>query len=163
MTRMVKNMVATALVFACALVAMQSVATATPNEIEVSGTTSTLDLGTSTCRLQGPYLVSCETTGFVTGFSGTLVGSSSTDNAVLINCKKGRYLGEGTETFTGSVFGVGSGTSTWRLHFSGGVTPDCSTLTSFEGTAVLIHGTGDLAGLHGTLSFEDSTYSGSVH
>jgi hypothetical protein len=131
--------------------------------IAVSGTTSTLDLGTTTCGLLGPYLVSCRTTGFVTGFLGTLVGSSSTGNDVLIDCKTGRYHGEGTETFAGSVVGLGSGTLTWRLQLSGTVTADCSTIQSFEGSGVVGHGTGDLAGLNGTLSFKGSTYSGSVH
>jgi hypothetical protein len=149
--------------FACALIVTQPTATAKSGEIELSGTSSTLDLGTTTCRLLGPYLVSCETTGFVTGFFGTLVGSSSTDDKPLLDCKTGRYHGEGTEIFTGTIAGVGSGTLTWRLRFSGNVSADCSELTSFEGTGVVVGGTGDLVGLNGTLSFDASTYTGSLH
>src|SRR5262249_18026056 len=151
------------IVVACALLAAQAASTATQSSIEVLGTTSTADPGTSNCRALGANLVRCETTGFGTGFSGSLEGSSSTDDLTLIDCKPGRYHGEGTETFTGSVAGLGAGTLTWRLHFSGGVTPDCSDLTSFEGTGVLVHGTGELASLNGTLSFEGSSYSGSLH
>ena len=152
-----------AAVFACAIVAVQSDAAAKTGVIEVSGTTSTLDPGSTTCRLLRPYLVSCKTTSFMTEFSGALVGSSSTDNGVLIDCKTGRYHGEGVETFTGSVDGVGSGTLTWRLHLSGTVSADCSTITSFEGHGAIVYATGDLAGLRGTLRFEGSTYSGLLH
>jgi hypothetical protein len=149
--------------FAAVLVVTQSPARAQSDKLEVSGTTSTLDPGMTTCKLHGHHLVGCETTRFVTGFSGTLVGSSSTDSRALINCKTRRYHGNGIETFTGSVTGVGSGTLTMRLHVSGDVTADCSDLTSFEGKAVVVAGTGDLAGLNGTLRFEGSTYSGSLH
>jgi hypothetical protein len=152
-----------AAMFTCALIVTQTTATAESGEIEVSGTSSTPDPGTTTCRLLGLYVVSCKTTGFITGFSGTLVGSSSTDDKPLIDCKTGRYHGEGTETFTGTVVGVGSGTLTWRLRFSGDVAADCSELTSFEGTGVVVDGTGDLEGLNGTLSFTASTYTGSLH
>lgn len=158
-----RRMVLIAVAFACALLTAQTAPTATTGEIEVLGTTATVDPGFLTCSFLGPYVVSCKTTGFVTAFFGTLAGSSTTDNAVLIDCKTGRYLGEGTETFTGSVENIGSGTLTWRLHFSGTVSPDCSTITSFQGTGVVIRGTDDLAGLHGRLSFEGSAYSGSLH
>jgi hypothetical protein len=158
------RMVAIAAIFASALFMIQTAATAGSGSIELSGTTSTLDPGTGPpCRLLGQSLLSCESTGFITGFSGTLVGSSSTASSVLINCNTGLYQGAGTEIFTGSVAGVGSGTLTMRLHVSGSVTADCSELTSFEGRAVVVDATGDLAGLNGTLNFEGSTYTGSLH
>src|SRR5262249_12980093 len=152
----------------CALVVTQTAATGKSDAIELSGTTSLLDPGTGPpCKPQGPYLASCESTGFITGFTGTLVGSSNTASRVLIDCKTGRHHGEGTEVFTGSVAGVGSGTLTWRLHFSGGVTADCSEFTSFFGRGVVVDATGDLARLNGTLNFEttseSSTYTGSLH
>jgi hypothetical protein len=161
MTKMVASLAAIA---ACALVVAQTAATASSGTIELSGTTSTLDPGTGPpCVLHGPYLVSCDSTGFITGFSGTLVGSSNTTSGILINCKTGRYDGAGTEVFTGSVTGVGSGTLTLRLHVSGGVTADCSGLTSFSARGVVVAATGDLAALNGTLSFDGSTYTGSLH
>jgi hypothetical protein len=158
-----RRMVLIAVVVASALFAAQTAPTATTGDTDVLGTTATVDPGSLTCDVPGSYVVSCKTTGFVTAFFGTLVGSSSTDNAVLIDCKTGRYLGQGTETFAGSVENIGSGTLTWRLQFSGTVSPDCSTITSFQGTGVVIGGSDDLAGLHGRLSFEGETYSGSLH
>jgi hypothetical protein len=158
-----RRIVLIAVVFASALFVAQTAPTATTGEIEVVGTTATVDPGVGTCTFPGPYVVSCETTGFVTGFVGTLVGSSSTDNVALIDCKTGLYHGHGTEIFTGSVDSVGSGTLTWRLQFSGTVSADCSTITSFQGTGVVVGATDDLARLQGRLNFEGDTYSGSLH
>jgi len=161
MTKMVASLAAIA---ACALVVAQTAGTASSGTIELSGVTTTLDPGTGPpCVLHGPYLISCDSTGFITGFSGTLVGSSNTTSGILINCKTGRYDGGGTEVFTGSVTGVGPGTLTLRLHVSGGVTADCSGLTSFSARGVVVAATGDLAALNGALSFEGSSYTGSLH
>ena len=161
MTKMVATVAAVA---AYALVVAQIAATAPSTTIELSGATTTIDPGTGPpCELHGPYLVSCDSTGFITGFSGTLVGSSNTTSGILINCKTGSYDGAGTEVFTGSVTGVGSGTLTLRLHVSGGVSADCSGLTSFSAIGVVVAATGDLAALNGTLSFDGSTYAGSLH
>ena len=157
------KLIVIAAVFASALLAVQPAATAPPDTITVSGSTFTIDPGTATCVLVDHALVRCDSIDFVTGFSGSLSGTSSTDAVVLINCITGRYHGVGVETFNGSVDTVGSGTLTLQLQESGTVTPDCSDIATFEATGVVIGGTGDLAGLNGTLSFEGSSYSGSLH
>jgi len=152
-----------ATVVACALTVGPVAQAVNPHEIAISGTTSTIDPGTGSCVFRGPYVLNCDSLDFLTGFAGTLTGTSSTDSSVQINCKTLQYHGHGVETFNGSLTGVGSGTLTWQLQTSGTVSDDCSALTSFEGRGVVVSGTGDLAGLNGTLTFEGDTYSGSLH
>jgi hypothetical protein len=134
-----------------------------PHQIAISGTTSTIDPGTGNCVFRGPYVLNCDSTDFLTGFAGTLTGTSSTDSNIQINCKTLQYQSHGVETFTGSLTGVGSGTLTWQLQTAGTVSDDCSELTSFEGRGVVVSGTGDLAGLNGTLTLEVDTHTGSLH
>jgi hypothetical protein len=56
------------------------------------------------------------------------VGGSVTDFVQDINCKTGRIIGHGTETFAGSVNGIaGAATLTWGIHFEGVI--DCGTFT----------------------------------
>lgn len=151
-----------AIVIVSALAVWPAAASAMRGEIAISGVTSTLDPGSTNCVSQGPFVLTCESTGFLTGFAGTLTGSSSTDSSTQLNCKTGRYHGHGVETFTGSLAGAGSGTLTWQLQTSGTISDDCSALTSFEGRGIVVGGTGGLAGLHGAITFDATSYVGSL-
>jgi hypothetical protein len=130
----------------------------------VSGTYGVTDFGTLSCVPLGAagFIVRCSTSGFVSSYSGSLTGTTTTTFTQLINCRTGRTQGSGVETFTGSIAGVGSGTLTWRDEFSAGF--DCTTfaVSDFSGIGVALSGTGDLAGLHGTLSFTETTYDGAL-
>ena len=136
-------------------------ASATP----VSGTYTVTDFGTPTCAPVGAtgFILSCSTSGFRSSYSGALTGTTTTSFTQLINCKTGRTQGSGLETFTGSIARVGYGTLTWTDHFSAAF--DCTTfaVSSFSGIGVDLSGTGSLAGLHGLLSFTDTTYDGALH
>ena len=157
-------LVAIAAVAAAAIAAHGAAGAST--SIPVSGTFTVIDPGTTTCATNGaPFILRCETTGFTIQYSGSLTGTSviTGPGALIINCKTGTLFGVGTETFTGSVAGVGSGTLTWRR--TGGSDFDCATgeLSNFSGHGAIIGGTGDLAGLHGNLLFGPGTYSGELH
>jgi hypothetical protein len=80
-----------------------------------------------------------------------------------VDPEKSRTHGHGTETFTGSIAGVGSGTLTWGIHFDSAF--DCLTfaVSDFSGRGVITSGTDALAGLHGSIQFGDTTYDGALH
>jgi len=130
----------------------------------VSGTYGVTDFGTLTCVPLGTagFVVRCSTSGFVSSYSGALTGTTTTTFSQVINCRTGRTQGSGVETFTGSIAGVGSGTLTWMDEFTAGF--DCATfaVSGFRGVGVALSGTGDLAGLHGMLSFTETTYDGAL-
>jgi hypothetical protein len=134
------------------------------NSTLVSGTYSVTDFGTLTCVPLGAagFVVRCSTSGFVSSYSGALTGATTTTFTQVINCKTGRTQGSGVETFTGSIAGVGSGTLTWMDEFTAGF--DCTTfaVSGFRGVGVALSGTGDLVGLHGMLSFTETTYDGAL-
>ena len=134
--------------------------------LSVSGTYSPSDFGSTACVSvgnPGSLIFRCNTTGFVSQYSGDLVGSAVADFTELINCKTSRATGIGVETFTGSVTGVGSGTLSYIDQFSADV--DCNTFLPFnlDINSVAVKGSGGLAGLQGRLAFTDTTYSGTVH
>jgi hypothetical protein len=144
--------------------ALDSAATA-DNSLHVSGTYAVTDFGTSTCAPVGQslFLIRCDTTGFVSQYTGDLTGATVTEFTQLINCKTGKTHGKGVETFTGSVAGMGAGTLTWRDHFH--ATIDCLTfaVSDFVGRGKHLSGTGELAELDGKLEFDDTTYDGVLH
>jgi hypothetical protein len=162
------SMVRTVLLFAatlCTAVAAQTAAAAT----QVSGTYFThQDSGVLDCTFKGPptapFVVVCHTTGFLSDYSGSLTGVSVADFKTIINCNTGRAVGQGTETFTGSL-GVGgpSGTLTWAIRFTSAF--DCATfgVSGFSGSAGILSGTGALAGVNGSIQFGDTTYIGNLH
>jgi hypothetical protein len=122
------------------------------------------DLGTTACAANGsPFVLRCTTEGFVSQYSGSLTGSSVTDFVQIINCKTSTTRGHGTETFTGSIAGVGSGTLTWGIAFESAF--DCATfaVSGFSGRGIITAGTADLAGLNGSLRFGDISYEGELH
>jgi hypothetical protein len=149
-------------VLAVALFAAQAAAAA-PDRVAVSGTYAVTDFGSFSCAPEGsPFLLRCATTGFVSQYGGSLTGSSVTDFVQIIDCKAGRTHGHGTEMFTGSIAGAGSGTLTWGIHFDSEF--DCTTFAvgGFSGRGVVISGSGGLAGLNGSIQFGDTTYDGGL-
>lgn len=150
-------------VIAAALVVTQA-ATGASSSVHVSGTYTVTDFGALACAPNGsPFVLRCTITGFVSLYGGSLEGTSVTDFVQIIDCKTSHTLGYGTETFTGSVEGVGSGTLTWGIHFESAF--DCATfaVSDFSGRGVVTSGSGDLAGLNGRLQFGDVTYEGELH
>jgi hypothetical protein len=137
--------------------------------IRVSGTYFVSDLGSTTCASVGSsgFKFRCHTIGLTSQYSGDLNGTAVADFTNLVNCKTGRTTGEGTETFTGSIVGVGSGTLAWIDQFSADV--DCSFAPDFfipfnlDINSVAVTGSGGFAGLQGRLSFTDTTFSGVLH
>jgi hypothetical protein len=150
-------------VVAAAIVAAGAGASA-PSPIQVSGTYGGGDESNSVtnCAPDGPYILHCATTGVILDYYGDLQGSSVIDFTWTIDCKTGTMHAQGTETFTGSVAGVGSGTSTWTLNAHSGF--DCTVFefSDFSGTDVVVAGSGDLAGLRGSIHRADTTYDGEL-
>ena len=158
-----KRLVLAVAVSAAALVAAQPAASAA-DRVHVSGTYGVTDFGSLSCAPNGsPFVLRCTVTGFVSQYSGSLTGSSVSNFEQIIDCKLGRTHGHGTETFTGSVAGVGSGTLTWGISFASAF--DCLTfaVSGFSGRGVVSSGADDLAGLNGSIQFGDDTYDGELH
>ena len=146
-----------------ALAMAQSAASA-PESISVSGTYGVTSFGSFSCAENGsPFILRCTTTGFIADYSGSLTGSTTSDFEQIIDCKTGRTHGHGTETFSGSIGGVGSGTLTWGIHFDSGFDCETFTVSNFSGRGVVTSGTADLAGLNGNIQFGDTTYDGTLH
>jgi len=156
----------TALTLGAALVA-PSHAVAGP-AVSVSGTYAVTDFGATTCASVGAsdFMFRCETTRLVSQYSGDLTGTAVADFTSFVNCATQRETGHGTETFTGSIAGLGSGTLTWIDQFSSDV--DCSFAPDFfvpfdlDIASVAVKGSGGFSGLQGKLTFTDTTYSGTL-
>jgi hypothetical protein len=137
--------------------------------ISVSGTYVVSVFGSTTCVPVGSsgFMFRCDTTGLISVYSGDLDGVAVADFTSLINCKTGREVGHGTETFNGSLVNVGVGTLTWIDQFSSDV--DCSFAPDFfipfhlDINSVAVKGAGGFAGLQGRLTFTDTTFSGTLH
>ena len=155
----------TALVFASVVGLILASAATAKKGAHVSGDYTVTNLGTTTCEPVGSslFVIRCDTSGFVSEYTGDMTGSAVVAFTQLINCRTGRMHGEGVETFTGSINGVGVGTLTWHDHFH--AIMDCATfeLSEFALKAVRLSGTGDLAGLHGKIDFTLATYDGTLH
>jgi hypothetical protein len=150
---------------ALAVGAVIAVSAASAGEaINVSGTYTATDFGSTDCAPVGAsgFMLRCSTTGFVSEYSGDLEGAAVADFTELIDCKTSRAVGIGTETFTGSVRGVGSGTLTYTDQFSSDI--DCTSFVpmNLDLDSVAVKGSGGLAGLQGKLHFTDTTYSGTL-
>lgn len=142
------------------------VATAGPSgsTVQLSGTYAVTDFGTLTCATNGsPFVLRCKVAGFVSDYSGGLTGTTISEFAVRIDCITGRSHAHGTETFTGTVAGVGTGTLTWRIHATSAF--DCATFTEsgLSATGVVVSGTGALGHLNGSIEFGPTTYDGELH
>jgi hypothetical protein len=159
-TRM-KNVTVTLLTTLLALAVVSGVTAGTA--VPVSGTYRVIDFGTTTCDQTGAQTLHCTTAGIRVRYSGSLQGRSVLTVSGIIDCRSGATNGTATETFTGSVAGVGSGTLTWFDTMSARF--DCDTFVQFDthGTSTIMSGTGALAGLSGTFGFTDTTYEGTFH
>jgi hypothetical protein len=159
----VRRLLLATTVVAVALAGVQAAAAA-PVRVQVSGTYAVTDFGSLSCAPNGsPLVLRCATTGFVSRYSGSLTGTSVTNFDQIIDCKTGATHGHGTETFTGSIEGVGAGILTWGIHFDSAF--DCATfaVSDFSGRGVVTSGTNDVAGLNGSIQFGDVTYEGELH
>jgi hypothetical protein len=118
-------------------------------------------LGTTDCTPIDTIRLRCTTTDMGFDYHGDLTGSTTIQFEQIVNCRTGVTRGSGTETFTGSIAGA-PGTVTWHVSF--GSEFDC--LSGFPSNLRAIanlkkrQGTGELAGLKGTLRFDDTTYRG---
>jgi hypothetical protein len=152
------------MVVAAALVVVPaSVSARDGDDVDVSGTYAVTDLGTSVCPPNGSTVVfRCTVTGLVSQYTGSLTGTSVANFTERINCERGRVRGHGTETFTGSLQGGGSGTLTWQIRFHSAF--DCATtaVSNFSGTGLIRSGTDVFAGMRGDLDFGDVTYEGEL-
>jgi hypothetical protein len=137
--------------------------------VPVSGTYFVSDFGTTTCMSVGAsgFKFRCDTTGLVSQYSGDLTGAAAADFTALINCKAGRETGHGTETFTGSLTGGGSGTLSWIDQFSSDVdcsfAPDLFIPFNLDINSVAVKGSGGFVGLQGRLTFTDTAFTGVLH
>ena len=163
-----KNRLVVALALSTVALGVASQASAEPG-VSVSGAYSVTGFGATTCAPVGSssFMFRCDTTGLVSQYVGDLVGTAVADFTGLINCKTGRETGHGTETFTGSILGVGPGTLTYIDQFSADVAcsfaPDLFIPFNLDINSVAVKGTGDFAGLQGRLHFNDTDYSGVLH
>ena len=78
----------------------------------------------------------------------------------VIDCRSGKSYTDGTETFTGSVEGVGSGTFSWGVRSRGTFDCEKAEVTSVSARENLYSGTDALAGLYGTMHRGPATYAG---
>jgi hypothetical protein len=160
----------TLVAFALCAVALAAASQASAGKsISVAGTYVVSDFGTTTCAAVGSsgFTYRCDTTGLVSDYSGDLTGAAVADFTSLINCKTGRETGHGSETFTGSLVGVGSGSLSWTDQFSADVdcslAPDLFIPFDLDIKSVAVSGSGDFAGLHGKLAFTDTSFTGTLH
>jgi hypothetical protein len=161
-----------ALVVALAVIAVAVAAASQAtagSAIPVSGTYVVSDFGTTTCVSVGAsgFKYRCNTTGLVSQYSGDLTGTAVADFTSLVNCKTGRETGHGTETFTGSLVGGGSGTLSWIDQFSSDVdcsfAPDLFIPFNLDINSVDMKGADGFTGLQGRLTFTDTTFTGVLH
>jgi hypothetical protein len=160
---MMKGSLAAVAAIAVALVVAQAAASASES-VHVSGTYAVTDFGSLSCAPNGSaFVLRCTETGFVSQYSGDLTGTSVANFEQIVDCKTSRTRGQGTDTFTGSVAGVGSGKLTWRIHFESAF--DCGTfaVSDFSGRGDVTSGSGDLAKLNGSIQFGIDTYDGELH
>jgi hypothetical protein len=159
---MLRALVVAAAVIATALAGAQASSAARVGLVKVSGTWTATDFGALNCAPIGSstFLIRCSTTNFKSAYDGSLQGESTVDFTQTIDCLGGFTYGSGLERFSGSIAGVGTGTVTWQIFFYSAF--DCTTfsLSGFKALAVIQSGTGDLAGVRGTLFFDDVSYWG---
>jgi hypothetical protein len=143
---------------ACALALAASSTAAVP----VSGTYTVTDLGAFTCVPLGARVTRCDVTGFTSVYDGALSGVSTVSFVEFIDCARSRAHGYGLETFVGDVADVGSGTLTWEISFQTDF--DCNTFAAsgFVGSGAITGASGALVGLHGRLSFTETTYEATL-
>ena len=148
------------------VVVMAAVASA-GSKVDVTGTYSVDPFtGTFDCAPVGAsgFMWRCDVKGLVSQYSGDLTGIAVADFTSLINCKTGREVGHGTETFTGQLGPGPVGSLSWIDQFSADV--DCANNfapSNLDINSVAVKGSGAFAGLQGKLHFGDFDYSGTLH
>ncbi len=119
------------LLIGIAVVAVASVATqagaAQRSAIRLSGTYTVHGQADATeCNPispANPAVLTCTVSGFMLDYSGSLQGRGVNDFRWIVDCNTGKTYTDGSETFTGSVAGIGSGTFSWGVRSTG--TFDC--------------------------------------
>jgi Protein of unknown function (DUF3224) len=109
---------------------------------------------------RNPAVMTCEVSGFTLIYSGSLQGRGVSAFRWVIDCRSGKSYTDGTETFTGSVEGVGSGTFSWGVRSKGTFDCEKAEVTSISARQNLYSGTDALAGLYGTMHRGPATYAG---
>jgi len=131
----------------------------------VVGTYTVTDFGLTSCAPVGAsgFMLRCDTTGLVSEYVGDLTGVAVADFTALINCKTGREVGHGAETFTGTLGNSAVGTLSWTDQFSADI--DCATFfpSGLDINSVAVKGSGEFAGMQGKLHFTDTDYTGTLH
>jgi hypothetical protein len=137
-------MAAIALSLAAALATVASASAARAHSVAVSGEWSITNSRVVDQRQIGSltYLRELGTT----VSTGDLAGTTSFDLRIFLQPDFSSF-GWATETFTGTVPGLGSGTMLWLERAKGGA--DGSALVE----ALVVGGTGDFAGLHGSIRY----------
>jgi hypothetical protein len=135
---------------------------ATTNGTRVAGGYTVTAFGDTTCVPLGAVHLRCETTGLKSAYTGDLAGETMSAFEQIIDCANGRTVGQGVETFSGSLRGKRPGTLTWRIVFAANF--DCTSFfpSSFRGLGVVTGGSGALAGRRGFLRFDDTSYEGTL-
>jgi hypothetical protein len=110
-----------------------------------------------------PAVIRCWSRGFTLIWAGSLQGRSVIDYRGVIDCATGTAYTDGTERFTGSVEGLGHGTSTWLVQFHGSFDCKKGAVTSTSAWEDLISGTGALGALYGTIHRGPASYTGVLH
>ena len=143
----------------CAGVAGGAAAGARP-DARVSGTYTVTDFGGTNCTPLSATVLRCATKGLKSDYSGDLIGDATSDFDQLIDCATGRTVGQGLETFSGTVRGGPAGTLVWRIVFAADF--DCGTFypTKFHAVSLITRATGGLNGASGILRFGDVSYDG---
>ena len=156
---MIRRIALSSLLVCCVAAALVSQAAADRGASHVAGTYTVSDFGTTTCDPLGTTRLGCRTTGLRSDYDGDLEGVSTSSFDQVIDCARGRTVGRGSETFTGSVNGVG-GTLTWHLAFMSDF--DCASFfpSNLRIVAVPTAGGGGLADTRGVLLFGDTDYTG---
>jgi hypothetical protein len=133
--------------------------------VRVSGryTVDTKAKSKTTCKplsKANPGVLGCTVSGFTLVYSGSLQGHGVNTFRWIVNCATGKSYTDGTERFTGSVAGIGSGTLSWGVRSTG--TFDCKKgeVTGISATQNLYSGTGALAGMYGSIHRGPGAYSG---
>jgi hypothetical protein len=156
------------LLIGVAVVAVASVATqagaAQRSAIRVSGTYTVHGQADATkCNPispANPAVLTCTVSGFTLDYSGSLQGRGVNDFRWIVDCNTGKTYTDGSETFTGSVAGIGSGTFSWGVRSTGTFDCDKGEVTSISAIHNLYTGTGDLAGLYGSIHRGPKHYAG---
>ena len=146
-------------ILSCGVIA-GTAAAGTHHETRVAGTYAVTEFGDTSCVSVSAVVLRCTTKGLKSVYEGDLTGDTTSDFDQVINCATGRTIGQGIETFSGTVRGGQAGTLKWRILFAADF--DCTTFypTNFHALSLITQATGGLSGMGGVLRFGDVAYDG---